>query len=304
MKKKIISLLLTAALCLSLIIPASAADGPLFWDDAYLLSDSECDTLLRQLEDIRTRQDMDVVIVTVDTLDGVDVQDAADYIYDYYDYGVGEEKDGVLLLLSMEEREWAVSTTGFGRTVLDDHLDEVMDNIMGDLGSGDYASAFSSFAAQCDALADQFPRETVPQSQEDDWVSLEEFSGDTGSEDSYILFPRSFDIVTSLLTSFGLSIAVAFLITTNMKHKLQTVTKQESAGNYLNAGLRHMDEGSDTYLHRSMAVMPVAEKKSSSQSGTSISHSSGHVHFGGGGFSGGSHFSGGGHSHGGGHGHF
>ena len=89
-------------------------------DMADLLSDSEESSLLFKLDEISERQQFDVVVVTVGSLDGKTPTAYADDFYDYNGYGFGAEYDGVLLLVSMEERDWRISTCGYGITALTD----------------------------------------------------------------------------------------------------------------------------------------------------------------------------------------
>ena len=53
---------------------------------------------------------MDLVVVTANTLGGKSPMEYAD---DYYDYN-GYTDDGALLLVSMEDRDWWISTKGSG----------------------------------------------------------------------------------------------------------------------------------------------------------------------------------------------
>ncbi len=107
--KRIGLIFLTCLLCLSLFVPAMASP-PLVVDDADLLTDIEEIVLLDKLGEISSRQGMDVVVVTTDSLGGKSPMAFAD---DYYDYN-GYAEDGILLLISMEERDCWISTAGYG----------------------------------------------------------------------------------------------------------------------------------------------------------------------------------------------
>ncbi len=101
-------------------IPSSAADLPRLVDQADLLTDSEESALSDRLDEISERHQFDVVVVTVDSLEGETAVVYADDFYDYNGYGFGDERDGILLLISMEERDWCISTTGYGITAFTD----------------------------------------------------------------------------------------------------------------------------------------------------------------------------------------
>ena len=121
-------------------LPVSAAGGlPRLVDIADLLSDSEEADLSYILDEISERQQVDIVVVTVDSMEGETAMVYADDFYDYNGYGFGNERDGILLLVSMEERDWYISTTGYGITAITDAGREYISEIfVSDLGAGDY----------------------------------------------------------------------------------------------------------------------------------------------------------------------
>lgn len=114
MKKKIWHGLFVLLCLFILMLPAKASSipaerqKPLLVDDAGLLTAEESTALLEKLEEISQRQQNEVAIVTVNSLDGKTAQAYADDYYDYNGYGYGENDDGILLLISMGERKWAI----------------------------------------------------------------------------------------------------------------------------------------------------------------------------------------------------
>ena len=108
---RLASLLFALLLWAAAVLPVSAADLPRLGDDADLLTDHEEAVLLSELDEISERQRMDIVVVTTDSLEGKSAMEYADDFYDYNGYGFGNSRDGVLLLISMEDRDWWLSTT-------------------------------------------------------------------------------------------------------------------------------------------------------------------------------------------------
>ena len=106
MKKQFGILLFSLILIVCMTTAISAASMPRLVDGADLLTDSEEITLLSMLGEISERQMLDVVIVTTNTLEGKSPMAYADDFYDYNGYGFGASYDGVLLLVSMEDRDW------------------------------------------------------------------------------------------------------------------------------------------------------------------------------------------------------
>lgn len=134
----------------------NASANPLLVDEADLLKPDQEKALLAKLKDVSKRQKCDVVVVTVKSLEGKSAQDFADDYFDYNGYGQGKNHDGVLFLISMVERKWHISTTGYGITAFTDAgLDYLSKQFLPDLKDGDYNAAFTTYAEQCDEFLTQ-----------------------------------------------------------------------------------------------------------------------------------------------------
>ena len=121
MKKKILALMFAVILCFSTCVSAFAAQkAPRVVDGADILTDAEEAELVATLDEISERQKNDIVVVTTYSLDGKSPMAYADDFYDYNGYGFGENYDGILLLISMEQRDFWISTCGFGITAFTD----------------------------------------------------------------------------------------------------------------------------------------------------------------------------------------
>ena len=70
-------------------VPAGS-ELPRLVDDADILTDSEEKELNQQLDTVSEEQECDVIIVTVDSLNGKTVEEYADDYYDDNGYGYGE----------------------------------------------------------------------------------------------------------------------------------------------------------------------------------------------------------------------
>ena len=214
MKKRLFGILFAVLLCLSLSVPAFAQGNmPLLVDNADLLTDSEESALLSKLANISSNQQMDIVIVTVNDLDGETPRDYADDFYDFNCYA----EDGVLLLISMENSDWYISTSGYGITAVTDAGREYMAaQFVDDLGDGDYYDAFVTYADLCD-----------------EFINMAR-SGDPFDVDD--LPKEDFNYIRSLLVSLGIGLVVALIITGRMKGKLKTVRLQAEAADYVKTG--------------------------------------------------------------------
>lgn len=108
--RKWLLLCLSVLLVLSLGLPAFAAQG-FVYDEAGLLSAQEEQQLNAAAEEIAGRYGCGIYMVAVqdfrDYTDTGSVYEAAWGIYHGLGFGVGENREGMLLLLSMEERNFA-----------------------------------------------------------------------------------------------------------------------------------------------------------------------------------------------------
>ncbi len=156
MTKKIALLFLLIALTIGLAVPVSARD-PRIVDNADLFTGEELSTLASRAALLSDTYQIDTVILTVDALDDQDIESYADDYYDHHDYGYGDENSGVLFVLAMETREWAISTTGDGIYALTDYgIESVFSEMAGDLSQGRYYDAFLTYLEELETYYQAF----------------------------------------------------------------------------------------------------------------------------------------------------
>ncbi len=240
------------------------------------MSSSEEAALEEKAQALRQEYGMDVVILTVDSLDGKRPQEYAD---DYYDYN-GYAKDGVLFLLSMEERDWYISTKGNAIYALTDYgIQQVGESALPYLKNGDYYGAFDAFL---DALPTYF-------SAYNDGAPIDGYadtSGDYyhGDQEGVVYYegqPRRVNILISIAIGAVIG-AITVLI---MRACMNTKRPQRSAGSYLNDSSYHLRTNQDLFLYSNVTKTRIQQESSSSGGGGSSVHtsSSGSTHGGGGG---------------------
>lgn len=262
MKKYLLCFL--SIILFSCFLPCKASP-PRLVDDANLLNASEKAEINQLLDDISEKLACDVVIVTLDHLNGKDIVAAADDYFDENGYGQGQNDDGVLFMISMAEREWSISTHGEGIKIFTDKRQEkIMDEVFYDLSDGDYAEAFKTFALQSQYYIEKHIDENTPA---------------TITERLQMAVP----------IGLGGGAVIALIIMLVEKQKLKTVHKKSGAHYYVSENLR-LSEQRDMFLYRHVTRRARPKETSSSNS------------FGGGGSS--THTSSSGRTHGGSHGHF
>lgn len=259
MKKKFLVLLLVLSVCALFWSTALAAPSRLV-DEADLLSASEEVALTSLLDEISERQGVDVVVLTVDSIGGKSPRAYAD---DYYDNN-GYRNDGILFLVSMESRDWYISTSGYGIEALtDEGIDYISQRFLDDLSDGNYASAFTTYAELCD-----------------------EFISQAKSGDPYDIgnMPKpAFPWVKNILIALLVGFVIAFIATAVMRARLKTVRAKSGAADYVKKDSFRLTGESDRYLYRN--VTRRARPKDNDSGGGSGTHSSssGRSHGGGGG---------------------
>ena len=139
--KKLILILL----CVILVLPVHAASTSVV-DNAGLLSDSEIASLEAKISALTDTYPMDIAIVTVNSLEGKTAQMFADDYYDYNGYGYGSDHSGILLLLDMNSRSWAVTTDGNTETIIPNtKIDAIMDDCLEMISKEQYSEGFTAF---------------------------------------------------------------------------------------------------------------------------------------------------------------
>lgn len=231
MKKHFISLLLMLVFLLSLAVHAGAATVDVY-DWAELLTERERSKLEEHAQEISDEYDIDVIILTVDTLDGKSSNSYAEDFYD--DNGYGD--DGVLLLVSMEDRDWCILLNGEADGIVEyDILEEAL---LEDLSAGNYYDAFDGYLS-----------------------ALEECFDDPGAGTS----GRKSGVNILISIVIGLvAAAVAILI---MRSGMNTAKARSGAAEYIKAGSYHLTQRQDIFLYSRVSKTAKPQNNGSSRSG-------------------------------------
>ena len=264
------ALILAAALA----VPAFAVEGGFadlyyrMFDDAEVLTEDEDNELEDALEELSLRQSFDVTIATIESMESVDydsMEAYADDLYDFCQFGYGSDMDGVLLLVSVGDRKWHISTCGYGITAFTDagiqYLGEQMTPFMAD---GDYAGAFRTFVQWSDTYID---------------------AARAGHPYDVNNLPREPLSLMYLFLALGIGLVLAWVVVHVMKSQLRSVAFQENAASYVREGSMNLTNSRELFLYRDVHRTERPKESRSSDSGGSSTHtsSSGTTHGGGGG---------------------
>lgn len=247
--KRVSSFILLFLVICAVVFPFSAAaeTPPALVDDADILSTGEYAELSKRLEDLRSTYNVDVAFVIADEITGTDAQSEADDIYDSYEYGVGENYDGILYFVCETTHEYAFSTCGRAIEIFNDDGMEYIDNAMLPyLKKGDYYQAGMVYADKCAELMEMAA------------------NGEPYKKKINILY-----VIAGIIL---IPLAVAFAFMTRKLSKMNTAVMQPGAANYMKPGSMNMNFSRDIFLYST-----VSKKEKPKESSTHTS-SSGRTH--------------------------
>mgnify|MGYP002513677578 CR=1 FL=1 len=271
MKRKLFSMLLALVFVPVLLIPAQASlMGAQIIDSADLLSDQETIELESKAENLMDTYGMDVVILTLDSLNGYSPQNKADDFYDENGYG----DNGVLFLLAMEEREWYISTSGDAIYALTDYgIQQVGFVMVPYLSQGDYYGAFDVFLDELPMYFDALEK----------GKPVDGYADYSGDREEVLYYEE--DTSPSLLVSLFFGVVAGGLTVLIMRGTMNTKKPQRSAGEYLIQDSYQLNTVQDLFLYSQVQKVRRQESSSGSGGGGSSVHrsSSGRSHGGGGG---------------------
>ena len=253
MKKQTKRVFCAVFLLMIILFPIhAAAAGNRVVDEADVLTEAEESSLSEQLNDISSRHGMDVAVVTEPNLG--DYSSVEAYADDYYDSN-GYAGDGILLLVSMQERKWHMTTKGFGITAFTDAgLDYVSAQFQGKLSDGDYAGAFQVFAKTCDKF--------ITQAEKGD-------AYDVGN------MPKKSMSPLWILVSLAVGVIIAFVVTSSMRASLSSVALRKTASDYVKRDSLRLTRSRDIYLYQEITrTERPKESEGSGGDGGSSTHTS------------------------------
>ena len=279
MKRKGFVILTVLLLLMSLPLTAFASESPtLVVDSAGLFTTEEAAALEAKAQALRSQYEMDVVVLTVNSLDGSRPQDFADDFFDSHGYGCGENNSGALFLISMEERDWYISTSGDAIFALTDYgIQKSAEAALSYFGEGDYYGGFNAWLdglpVYFDALRNNAPID-----------GYADYSGDYYHADQEKVVYYEEKTTPSILLSLIIGLVVAGISILIMRISMNTKRPQRSAVAYLIEDSFHLRTRQDIFLYSTVQKTP-RPKENSSGGGGSSTHvsSSGQSHGGGGG---------------------
>ena len=231
--------------CISIITEESSKEEILFpssnpgrlYDGADILNSSEEQSLLEKLNTVSEEYGTDFIVVTVNTIGSYSADSFTEEFFDRFNYGLGDTRNGVMLLLTMQEREYRILSDGFIGNTLDDYaIETISDAIVSDLSSGNYFNAFNKFISESEYYVN-------------------------GAING---FP--FNYVGSIIISLIIGLVASLIAVNSMKKKLKTVKPVNEANAYMRAGSMNITRSNDMFLYASVTRTAKSNSSSSSRS--------------------------------------
>lgn len=274
--------LITLLICIVLLCPVLTAQAatPKIIDDADLLLYGEITLLEDQAAAITDTYGMDVVILTVDSTNGTYIETFADDFYDNNGYGIGEDGSGVLLVLAMDTREWAISTCGDAIYAITDFgVHALFEDMAPHLSENRFYEAFDTYLKVLPHYFEAWENGSPI----DGWAGNYDGSGsvEVGTREDVVYYEED----PPYLAAPVIGVFLAAIIVWIMRASMNTKRPQHSAVDYLNRDSYQLRRHQDIFLYSQVRKVR-KQQQSPGGGGSSVHRSSG------------------GRSHGGGHGRF
>ena len=267
--KRFLSILIALYLAVFLVgsLSVFADDAPYVFDEADLLTDAEEAQLSAMATDISAEYPTNVYVVTLydfNELGRSNIEDAAKVYFNAHGLGCGDDRDGMLLMLSMSDRDYALiahgsytttNLTDYGRVKLSEQfVDDFRDDDWFD-GFQDYYKVTKDYLyeAKINRPVDIYPKDPPDPKK-----------------------VRSLGGLISLLLGYP----AAALTCAGMKAKLRSVKPATAATQYLNAGSVNFSDRSEVFTHTTQVRTPIP-RQSRDDSGGNFGGGGSHVDSGG-----------------------
>ncbi len=255
-----------AALCFSLAVPVSADNTEFVRDEYGLLSNQEVQELENYGQQLFDEKQCGVYLrVTKDIGGYSDASDFAEYLYVVEELGYGDDHAGILFVVSMGERDYAVTVYGSAYDVFTDRaVSGMIDDILDDLSRGNWYDAFETYYGDSERLLRNYTYHETEYDNNDDLIIIDPPAPEKRGANPIILAIGS--LMSSLMVCLGL------------RFRNKTTGERYSAHEYMSQIT--MTNRLDLFTHHTVSRVRVSSPPSSHSGGggggiTTTYHSSG-----------------------------
>lgn len=267
MKRRLACILLAALLLLGLCCTAFAeapATEAQLWnitDTVGLLTSDEDQSLEARAEEISAQYGVGIYLLILEDYSEYydDPYETAYELYHQNTLGMGEDRDGVILLMSMSDRKYATFFYGpKAEYAFDAYGQELMEEeFLDDFRDDDWYDGFEDYLEVCD--------EYLARAEAGDPVRGD-YSSAGGSSVS--------GIGTTILICLGISAVIAMIVCLILRGKMKSVRKGTHADAYVTGSL-NLTASRDQYTHTTETRTKIEHESSDSSGGGSSACSGG-----------------------------
>ena len=267
MKRRLACILLAALLLLGLCCTAFAeapATEAQLWnitDTVGLLTSDEDQSLEARAEEISAQYGVGIYLLILEDYSEYydDPYETAYELYHQNTLGMGEDRDGVILLMRMSDRKYATFFYGpKAEYAFDAYGQELMEEeFLDDFRDDDWYDGFEDYLEVCD--------EYLARAEAGDPVRRDDSSAG-GSDGS--------GIGTTILVCLGISAVIAMIVCLILRGKMKSVRKGTHADAYV-AGSLNLTASRDQYTHTTETRTKIEHESSDSGGGGSSACSGG-----------------------------
>lgn len=223
--KKLIHLILTLFMIGMMAISSSASEMYVY-DEAGILSAEELVGLDAKAEEVSEEYGYGVYVIVVQDYQDYstgDVYTAATEMYHGLQLGEGAEREGILLMLSIEDRDYSTFFYGENVEYAFNEYGQIQleEQFLDDFGDDRWHDGFYDYVTTCE-----------------EYLELAE-AGD----------PVRQSAVPMIFAAVAFSVLIALIISNNLKNKMKSVSKRTSAQEYVAEGGLNLTIRSDQFLY-------------------------------------------------------
>ena len=243
-KKLLLCLLAALCLCAAMIVPALAAEDHVY-DEAGILTGPERDALESRAAEVSEEYDCAVYIVTVwdyRAYGSGTVRSVAESLFEESGFGLGADGSGVMLLLSMEDRDYALIAHGYGNIAFTDYGKErLSDEFLDDFRRDDWYQGFADYISYSGAMLEQ-ARNGEP-------LDVHPSGASGGGEPHRGGLRGRLGVFGSILVIVLVPALIALIVCTVLKRNMKSVKKAEKADFFAVPGSMRLRISEDRFTH-------------------------------------------------------
>lgn len=248
--KKLLRILALLVLLVGMAVSASAASA-LVLDQADLLRPQEEKVLQQSLDQVNQKYQVRLAVVTVKSTGGVKTGEFANVMLDKIKDS--RLKGNMVLLLSMKDRDWYISTDNGMRKMITDKagIKALSGKFLPALKKNNYPEAFGQFAKGTDELLAYYQKEGKPYDPADAFNPL------------------------ALAIGAAVALGIGFLVRRVLIGQMNNVMPALEAGVYLDRDSFQLEENADNYLYMTVHRKPKKSRESAKTDSTDEDHGGG-----------------------------